>query len=112
MNKKVVYLNKPVIVSCDENCNKAWGIRLRPKETLSNDPSDYVYLSDGELGDAPVNPGTIIHGELKPLDNDQKLNKWCVKECERCIIVEEEEGKEFSYPDFSKRIFNNPYKHQ
>ena len=59
MEKIITYFDKQVKVACDEKCEKAWG-GTRPKEKLSDDDDDVVYLSDSELGKAPVDPGTFI----------------------------------------------------
>ena len=70
-------------IACDGNCRKAWGINNRPKRQLSDDPDDYVFLADSELGDAPADPGTYEGGYGKPTSPAEFPNKWCVRECER-----------------------------
>lgn len=110
MNKKTItYTNRRVTVACDRNCNKAWGIVARPKIQLSDDDDDTVYLADGELGDAPADPGTSEGGWLKPGSPDYFPNKWCVRQCERCKIVDE--GHEIVLDDWSLRQYNQPWKH-
>lgn len=102
---------KLAAVACDGRCDKAWGISSRPKEQLSADEDDVVYLADGELGEAPLNPGTYEGGAGKPLPDDpDKLNKWCVRECCRatCTVV----GETIQLRDWSKRAYNQPWKHQ
>lgn len=104
MKKEIQYYGKMVTVSCDEKCNKAWGINARPFEQLSDDIDDVVYLADDELEDAPMS-GIIEGGDSKPVDaNGDTItsvipNKWCVRECERCYM----NGRG---SDFSKRVFN------
>ncbi len=88
MEKEIIYLGIPAKVVCDEKCDKALGKNSRPKVQLSADPEDYAYLLDSELGIAPVNPGTY-EGEFgKPRLKSDRLNKWCVRECERSVISE------------------------
>lgn len=78
-----LYFNKSCAGYCDGMCNKAWGICNRPKRQLSDDPDDYEYLSDNELGEAQIDPGTYEGGYAKPLVQPTIHNKWCVRECER-----------------------------
>ena len=96
----ILFSGRHVKVACDRNCDKAWGINTRPKEILSDNLDDYVFLADGELGIAPENPGTSEGGELKPYKPD-KHNRWCVRECERASIFEP--NKEVVYKDWTKR---------
>ena len=106
MNKQITYFGKKVIIACDENCGNAWGINKRPKYQLSPNPNDYEYLSDDELLDAPIDPGTYEGGEAKPKYPYQIPNKWCARECERCVMVASNE--KIVLPDFSKRLKNIP----
>lgn len=103
----IIYFDQSAKVACDENCGKAWGINNRPKVQLSEDENDYAYLSDSELEDAPIDPGTYEGGVGKPTSAAEFPTKWCVRECERCAMSMP--GK-FSEPlmlqDFSKRVFN------
>ena len=82
--KIITYFGLPAKVCCDGNCKKAWGISNRPRVQLSENEDDYEYLADGELDDAPQNPGTYEGGEGKPLTASCFPTKWCVRECERC----------------------------
>lgn len=102
ISKEITYFGQKCTFSCDGKCNKAWGINNRPKIQLSDDDDDVVYLADGELPDAPEDPGTYEGGHAKPTQDEQKPNKWCVRECER--------GGLDRYPpkDYSKRIYNKP----
>ena len=88
---------------------KAWGINIRQKiEFDANNPDDIAYLTDGELGDAPVDPGTYEGNCSKPR-SPREMNKWCARECERsdtAITVDK-----IVLPDYSKRVFNQPWKH-
>jgi hypothetical protein len=113
MEKLITYCGQKAKVACDERCNKAWGINQRPKVSLSEDVDDYAYLMDLELGIAPVNPGTTEGEHAKPTNNFEKMNKWCVRQCERSVMSEDGEWNEpLVLPDFSKRIYNKPSKHQ
>jgi hypothetical protein len=111
--KHITWFGRQCLLSCDGNCRKAWGINNRPRINLSaDDPDDYAYLSDGELGDAPDFPGTYEGVEMagKPITDGCRLNKWCARECERSVIIEDVECKDVSerLPDLSVRIFNIP----
>jgi hypothetical protein len=106
MEKQITYCGEQRIVACDEQCSKAWGINNRPKNQLSPDPEDWEYLADRELWDAPIDPGTYEGGHAKPVTKSEIPNKWCVRECERCVMVESRFKIEL--PDFSKRIKNIP----
>lgn len=111
--KLIQYFGSPAAVACDAKCEKAWGINSRPREQLSKtNEDDYAFLADDELGIAPLDPGTYEGGDAKPLPyNDDKLNKWCVRECERCAMyghIEKTKGPVAQLPDFSKRQFNIP----
>lgn len=82
---------------------------------LSDDPDDYAYLADDEVGTAPIDPGTYEGGHAKPLPDSEKMNKWCVRECERSTLYGRIERAKKQQPkilpDFSKRLFNQPWKH-
>jgi len=109
MEKYIQYFGQQAKVSCDEQCNKAWGNNTRPRVSLSDDEDDYAYLADHELDDAPADPGTYEGGHAKPIDPIEKGNKWCVRECERCAMSKPGEwNKPLSIPDFSKRVYNIP----
>lgn len=101
----VNFFGQPVTVRCDRCCEKAWGITTRLHVYLSNDDADYVYLADGELGKAPVDPGTYFSGDGKPVTPDDFPNQWCIRECERCSRGEK------PLPDFSQRRYNIPSRH-
>lgn len=100
----ITYFGKERVVKCDGRCDKAWGVSGRPRKQLSDDPDDYVFLPDSELGIAPIDPGTYEGGHAKPENADYFPNKWCVRECERCIM---------SYPGdkvpFEYGTWNDPH---
>ena len=85
--KGIIFCGQHASLACDGKCNKAWGISGRPRNQLSDNEDDYEYLSDMELEDAPLDPGTYEGGCAKPAPNGEKLNKWCARECERAEMV-------------------------
>ena len=59
LEKEILYFGQKTRIACDGKCEKAWGINNRPRVQLDkNNIDDFAYLSDDELGIAPVNPGT------------------------------------------------------
>lgn len=103
----IAYFGQPAKVNCDGNCKKAWGINSRPKVQLSSNEDDYAYLSDGELGEAPADPGTYEGGHAKPPSALAFPNKWCVRECERCNMSSPGESNlPLVIKDFSERRNN------
>lgn len=110
MEKIVQYFGNPCKVACDGNCKKAWGINQRPKEHISGDDDDVVFLSDSELGEAPENPGTYEGGQGKPRSKSEMLNKWCFRECERSAHTPYggNANDPLVLPDWSKLSYNIP----
>lgn len=107
MEKIITYFGQQAKVACDEKCEKAWGNNSRPKNQLSNDEDDWEYLSDDELGEAPITPGTMEGNDLKPINKVGIPNKWCVRECERCAMSNPGQyDQPLKLKDFSKRIQN------
>lgn len=106
--KSIRYFDQPCAVACDAKCHKAWGINNRPRVCF-DDEDDYAYLADDELGDAPADPGTYEGGQGKPQHPTERMNKWCVRECERSRMVGM--GKCAELRDFSTRAYNQPWKH-
>ncbi len=104
----ITYFGNAVIVACDGNCAKAWGVSQRPEIKLSGDDDDVVHLADGELGIAPTDPGTYEGSDGKPGSVAEFPNKWCVRECERCAMADK--GKPITLPDWSVRMFNLPWR--
>ena len=110
------YFGHPIVLSCDGVCGKAWGRNNRPSLyrvedgyfepdwDLADDVDDYCYLSDGELGNSPVDPGTYEGADGKPLRLPERHNKWCCRECERCEMTAP--GKVVGLTDFSRRFYN------
>ena len=97
-------------VVCDGNCGKAWGVTARPKVELDpKEPDDVVFLADGELGEAPADPGTYEGGHAKPMTRPSRHNKWCARQCERSETFDP--GQEAVVPDWTIRRFNQPWKH-
>jgi len=111
--KMITYFGEPARVACDELCSKAWGINSRPKVQLSDDEDDYAFLADGELPEAPADPGTYEGGQGKPSSAQYFPNKWCVRECERCRMTPPEHPNDpLILLDFSKRVYNIPSRHE
>jgi hypothetical protein len=104
--KQITFFGHTLILACDANCSKAWGINSRPKVQLSDSEDDYAFLADGELAEAPVDPGTYEGECAKPQTESARLNKWCCRECERHVMVKP--GEEFELPDFGQRRYNCP----
>jgi hypothetical protein len=108
--KQILWFGRHVTLACDGQCKKAWGINMRPKvEFDPNEPDDVAWLADGELGDAPDQPGTWEGGHGKPW-GPQHMNKWCARECERSGIFEF--GEPIVLTDYSMRHYNQPWKHK
>lgn len=82
ITKEIVAYGRPMILSCDANCSKAWGRNSRPQRPNGAE------VPDSELGIAPVDPGTYEGGHAKPKTEDERLNKWCFRECERSESIE------------------------
>ena len=107
IRKDIKYAGQSATVVCDGKCSKAWGINNRP--ALRLDPTnedDIVWLADPELGDAPEDPGTYEGGHAKPTCEAERMNKWCVRECERSSMFRP--GVEIRVKDWSKRRANLP----
>lgn len=110
IQKEIIYFGQKAIIACDEKCNKAWGINNRPKIQLDeNNEDDYIWLADNELDNAPDDPGTYEGFEMcgKPQSKEDRLNKWCCRECERNFISKPGEyNKPIVLNDFDKRVYN------
>lgn len=112
-NTMITYNDQSARVACDRNCKKAWGINNRPRiEFNVNEPDDYAFLADDELGEAPANPGTTEGRDGKPNSRDEFPNKWCVRQCERCTMSEPGKYLEpLALPSFVNRRYNMPWLH-
>jgi hypothetical protein len=111
LEKFIIYFGQPARVACDGRCSKAWGINSRPRVQVSQNEDDYAWKADGEFGEAPANPGTYEGGQGKPrvVTCAIHMNKWCVRECERCVMTPV--GKPAAplvLRDFSRRVYNIP----
>ena len=108
LEQSIIAFGRPMVLRCDGRCDKAFGINGRPRRMLSDDPDDYVYLADSEVGVAPP-PGQTIGlsegGHLKPsatpLVDASRMNKWCFRECERSV-------SDGPLPDFERSRQNIP----
>ena len=100
--KRITFFGQSCLLVCDGNCKKAWGLHQRPKEQLSDDAEDFVWLADDELPDAPEDPGTYEGECAKPTEYDDpgRQKKWCARECERWTLIRE------LTRDHSRRIKN------
>lgn len=96
------FLEGTVRVECDRRCDKAWGRSQRPRVHLSGQSDKIVYLADDELGIAPDNPKTCEGQDAKPSSPDEFPNKWCVRECERCAMVEAYGSDPLQLPRFDR----------
>lgn len=119
ISRPILFFGQPCTLACDARCHKAWGGSQRPrlyraasgaynlpKDAVDEPPdeNDYVYLSDGELGEAPALPGTWEGEHTKPQAPEERLNKWCARECERSELVDL--GEPVVLPDFTQRHYN------
>jgi len=133
--KEILYCGSQVVAACDGKCDKAWGA-VRPvvymyknPDTLDGTESDAIWqrahddwrsIPDSELVEAPACNGTAEGPDTKPdmsLDYLQtarggpgKLNRWCVRQCERCVTVGR--GEPIELPDMDKPFFNMPFNHE
>ena len=72
----IIYFGSKVVVYCDGRCDLAWGMNWKgPKKRK-----------------APVHPGTVEGSDIKPQPPypPKEHNKWCVRECERSYMEDEE----------------------
>jgi hypothetical protein len=97
--KLITAYGKQVILACDANCAKAFGISRRPKIEYE-DPDDYTFLADSEVPDAPA-PLCWEGPDGKPETPEERLNKWCFRQCERSVS-----GTLIQIPDWSVRRHN------
>lgn len=108
--KQIQWFGAQMLLACDGNCAKAWGINSRPSVKFDpKDSDDYAFLADDELGEAPADPGIYEFGQGKP-DGPHAMNKWCSRECERASMLKE--GQPVTVRDFSQRRYNQPWKHK
>lgn len=75
------------------------------------DEDDYAFKADHELGEAPIDPPIYEGGFGKPRGaiDGKDMTKWCYRQCERCETIVP--GQPVKLPDFSKRYYNQPFKH-
>ena len=111
LEKRITFFGQAAKVACDGRCSKAWGINTRPSVQLSDDEDDFYWIPDGELPDAPADPGTTEGAHAKPLvvQSAADMNKWCVRECERCAMSDPGAvDAPLKLRDFSQRRYNKP----
>jgi hypothetical protein len=109
--KRITYFGQPAKVACDGRCDKAWGGNSRALVQLGDgtDVDDFAWLADDEMGTAPLDPGTYEGEHGKPIAafSADDMNKWCVRECERCVMSEPGEvDEELPLRDFARRFYN------
>ena len=109
--KLITFCGQCAKVACDGRCDKAWGLNHRPRVMLGDgsDPDNFAWRSDEELKVAPVDPGTTEGESSKPVGatGPEHMNKWCVRECERCEMSEPGKWDEpLALRDFSRRYYN------
>lgn len=110
LTTSILYFGKRCLAVCDQKCNKAWGLNGgRPEWRDSTEPDDVIWFADGEVGEAPADPGSYEGGEGKPFGPPLVHNKWCVRECERSTTVDI--GRPIQCINWSQRIYNQPWKH-
>ena len=68
----IIFFGQRARVGCDRECTRAWGRNYQGQRL----PED----------EAPRNPGTYEGGYGKPVSPDEFPQKWCVRECERCVM--------------------------
>lgn len=113
---RITAFDQEMILACDGRCDKAWGINTRPSISFDEqDHDDQAWLSDDELEIAPEDPGTYEGFQAKPpprvLPSQPIHNKWCFRECERSTSCKVSEFPSISLSNFSKRVYNEPWKH-
>lgn len=112
LQRSIVAYGQRLTLACDGRCDKAWGSSSRPRKMFSDDPDDYVFEADQDLGEAPIDPGTTEGFQGKPsgvsLTDAALMNKWCFRECERS--GEAPEGEAVKLPDMSSPAPNMPHR--
>ena len=85
ISKRILYFGADCTVACDARCDLAWGRNTRPRDEHDEmmDDTDAVRSWGGP---APADPGTTEGRDSKPRTADRRLNKWCVRECERAWV--------------------------
>lgn len=111
--KLVTAYGKPTLLACDAQCGLAWGIHNRPRVRF-DDEDDYAFHSDVEAlayaGPAPEDPGTYEGSDGKPVGDEDRLNRWCFRECERSVSTSDHGFIQLK--DWSRPIYNQPWKHK
>ena len=105
IEREIVYFGRRRVLCCDGRCEKAWGIDTRPRLELDlEDLDDFAWLSDGELGEAPVDPGTYEGSCGKPAPTEKLESKWCARQCERSGVFAP--GEDVELRDLGRRFYN------
>ena len=115
LSRAITYCGRDAVLACDGKCSKAWGINGgRPKISFDpKDPDDYAYLPDQDVGEAPDQSDIGEGGHGKPRHPEDRLNKWCARECERSSILSGDDmaSPADHLPDFSNLHYNMPSRH-
>lgn len=107
LKRTIIYMGLSRVLACDGRCEKAWGLNARPCAQLDHeDKDDFAWLADGELGDAPEDPGSYEGDHAKPSPAQKLESKWCARQCERSTMVEF--GEDIVLRDLSQRFYNKP----
>jgi len=109
LQKQIIFFGQSAMITCDGRCEKAWGIGSRPSVQLSELEDAFEWLSDTELGIAPIDPGTYEGSDGKPTHDGEQLNRWCARECERSSIDRRTIGntvRNIVLRDFNRRVCN------
>ena len=110
--KPIMFCGHNLIIYCDGRCDLAWGIEKRPRKMLSKtDPDDFCYLGDEDpdIGaPPPLEQCGSEGGDLKPSaasltsSDSPRMNRWCVRACERSIGIEEPRLRDLKHPQRNK----------
>ncbi len=96
------YFGQSVIQICDARCDKAWGVHSRPIVTVGERK---WWIADDEQT-APADPETYEGNCAKPTTPEHRHNTWCTRECERSLLVGEDDErlkKEVQLPEWGAR---------
>jgi hypothetical protein len=93
--------------SCDEDYCQTHN-QMKPCMAEFDD-DNFAYAPDQLCDTAPSDPGTYEGGHAKPIWDGDRLNKWCVRECERNQFAPHTNPLgPIDCDDWSKFVFNMP----
>jgi hypothetical protein len=110
LKTEITWFGRRCLLTCDHKCEFAWGIDachvIDPngfsRSIEYDEDDDNVLLADHEI-DPNLRMPDYLGGR------PETHGKWCARECERSTIIEA--GEPIRYLDFSKRHYNQPWKH-